>query len=160
MHTIGTSGNRARSGCLPQRQIRQHHQHMSNDVATHRRRFGARVYAARSRSYHTQAELANALNVGERTIGKIERGEKVSPRTIAYVEEFLGIPGTWDAIVAGEDNFDNAHDEHDDTPDPQGIDDDALVETLMSLRRLVGEEAFSRAALQVLQTPALERRHA
>src|ERR1700683_4885800 len=47
--------------------------------------------------------LAEATGVTERTLGKLENGQHVSPSTLGMVENRLGwAPGSWRRILAGE----------------------------------------------------------
>ena len=46
--------------------------------------------------------FAEATGVTERTLGKLENGQRVSPSTLGMVENRLGwAPGSWRRIVAG-----------------------------------------------------------
>jgi transcriptional regulator with XRE-family HTH domain len=64
--------------------------------------------------------FAEATGVTERTLGKLENGQRVSPSTLGVVENLLGwAPGSCRRILAGgEPNARSAEQSHDEYDDP------------------------------------------
>ena len=63
--------------------------------------------------------FAQATGVTDRTLGKLENGQRVSPSTLGMVENQLGwAPGSWRRILAGGEPVveptDHGQDEYDD----------------------------------------------
>jgi len=101
--------------------------------------------------------FAEATGVTERTLGKLEHGQRVSPSTLGVVENHLGwAPGSCRTILAGgEPNARPAGHSHDEYEDPTlrhiastpGLPPD-VVRGLIALARTwrQGEEGTDQAA--------------
>jgi len=63
----------------------------SHDVRVDAAELGHRIRRARERRRWTQAQLAETLGVGVRSVGRWERGEVVPRSTIGALEQVLGI---------------------------------------------------------------------
>lgn len=55
---------------------------------------GDQIRAARERKGWTQAQLATAVGVGQRTVGNWERGETVPQNRAAMIADVLGLTDT------------------------------------------------------------------
>ena len=120
-----------------------------------RQRLGVFLTQRRKESgYSTREALSEASSVGVSTIGKAENGERITVSRLNAITLFLDCVDEAEAILNGWNPYGESTEDTDDT------EPNALVDTLLALRRLVGERDFDSAVRQVQQTRDLERRHA
>lgn len=113
-----------------------------------RERLGRYVLTKRrALGYLERKPFADAINLSDKTIGRLERGERVGPTVFADIERFFGWrPGDCDRIMRGGEPTSDATDAHARREDSN----EQLVDAVADLVRLLGKDEAGRYLTQLV----------
>lgn len=110
------------------------------------------LYKRRELGYRERQPFAEAIGLSEKTIGRLERGERAGPTVLSDVETFFGWkPGDADRIMNGGEPSGETPASSAPTGRQRGT---SLVEDVADLVRLLGKEEAATYLLSLVERAA------